>query len=110
MFAPFLTFIAFYYILGRPIFADISHSTIGDEDEIYTRKVVKYRKSVLHRMLTQTNPIRRSQQIMFVDLPEHDPLNGLCKKIKHIPHLLNYILPFSLVFFMEYFLSQGLVI
>lgn len=40
---------------------------------------------------------------------DEKPLIGLKAKIKYVPSLLKYMIPLTLVYFLEYFINQGLV-
>lgn len=38
-----------------------------------------------------------------------NPKEALKKKIKYVPSLFKYMIPFGLVYFLEYFINQGTV-
>lgn len=38
-----------------------------------------------------------------------NPMKAFTKKLHQIPRLLKYIIPFGLVYFLEYFINQGTV-
>lgn len=40
---------------------------------------------------------------------DEQPLIGLKNKIKYVPKLFKYMIPLTLVYFLEYFINQGLV-
>lgn len=37
------------------------------------------------------------------------PLTGVASKIRYLPSLFKYMIPISLVYFLEYFINQGMV-
>lgn len=44
------------------------------------------------------------------DLPENErPLIGVREKLRFVPQLLKYIIPLTMVYFLEYLINQGLV-
>lgn len=53
---------------------------------------------------------RSRSDVENVDSGEQlEPLVGFKSKLRYIPSLLKYIVPLTLVYFLEYFINQGLV-
>lgn len=92
---PVIEAIAFWGLLRRPapLAASASQVAITDDDKD-------------HEMTNSANDLETSQRELNED---ERPLIGVREKIKYVPKLFKYMIPLTLVYFLEYFINQGLV-
>lgn len=98
---PILEGIAFWLILRRP--TDIpnsnGHVTYDAQNELSsTSKAADGIRPNSREDIEQNNKCN-----------EFDTPFGLKEKILYLPSLLKYMIPITLVYFLEYFINQGLV-
>lgn len=100
---PALEAVAFWGVLRRPktIVPNLStgsNNTISTtDDSISTEKE--------HDLKGSADDMESSPVLS----EDEKPLIGLKAKIKYVPSLLKYMIPLTLVYFLEYFINQGLV-
>lgn len=100
---PILEGVAFWLILRKP--SEKSNATVDTLNVGQTDNAAYEGHST--DKLSATDAIDNTKDIELNN--ECDTSFGLKEKILYLPSLLKYIIPITLVYFLEYFINQGLV-
>ncbi|KAJ6646498.1 Battenin [Pseudolycoriella hygida] len=99
---PILEGIAFWIILRRPL-KNPTNTQDGGIDNM------QYQQSTENLQSTSTIKMSYREDIEKIDQSnESEERFGLKDRILYLPHLLKYMVPITLVYFLEYFINQGL--
>ncbi len=99
---PILEGIAFWLILRRP--AEINVTSNGIDNAQYEGQ------STDTLSIDTVDNMKRNDIEMDNKLNDsHDDAFGFKEKVMYLPSLLKYMVPITLVYFLEYFINQGLV-
>lgn len=99
---PAIEAVAFWGVLRRPK-ADPNQSTGSNNTISTTDASISSEKE--NELKGSADDMESSQELS----EDEKPLIGLAAKIKYVPSLLKYMVPLTLVYFLEYFINQGLV-
>lgn len=99
---PLLEGVAFWLILRRPNAIFTTPET--PENQQYEGQSTDTLSTFDNIILEKGEDIEKNEKSNECDTPF-----GLKEKIMYLPSLLKYMIPITLVYFLEYFINQGLV-
>lgn len=102
---PILEGVAFWLILRRPTETPTTHGIDNTQFEIQSTETLSATDTFDNINLnTRVDDAEMSNNVNDSETPF-----GLKEKIRYLPSLLKYMVPITLVYFLEYFINQGLV-